>query len=209
MRNPIISLPGLLLLGACVTVGSLAQATKDRSIRVVLQTELGEIELALDATHAPITTANFLKYVDGRLYDGGMFRRTVKLSNQPDNEIRIEVIQASMDPARVKEEFPPIPLERTSQTGLKHGSGVISMARDRPDTATSDFFICINDQPSLDFGGKRNPDGQGFAAFDRVVRGMDVVRRIQDSPADGQALNPPVKILKAFRKDSRPPRIRP
>ena len=200
MRNPSIWLPGVLL-GACITVGPLAQGTKDRSIRVVLQTELGEIELALDATHAPITTANFLKYVDRGLYDGGVFHRTVRVSNQPENKVRIEVIQASIDPARAKEELSPIPLERTSQTGLKHRNGMISMARDGPNTATSDFFICINDQPSLDFGGKRNPDGQGFGAFGQVVRGMDVVRRIQNSPADGQTLKPPVKILKAFRRD--------
>jgi peptidyl-prolyl cis-trans isomerase A (cyclophilin A) len=75
------------------------------------------------------------------------------------------------------------------------------MARDGPDTATSDFFICIGDQPSLDFGGKRNPDGQGFAAFGRVVRGMDVVRKIQTAPANGQTLTPPVKILRALRKN--------
>lgn len=201
MRNPSISLPGIFLFATCFTVGGLAQATKDRTVRVVLQTELSEIELALDVTQAPVTTANFLKYVDRGLYDGGVFHRTVKLSNQPDNKVRIEVIQAGMNPARVKEEFPPIPLERTSQTGLKHLDGAISMARDGPDTATSDFFFCINDQPSLDFGGKRNPDGQGFAAFGHVVRGMDVVRRIQNSPADGQTLKPPVRILKAFRRN--------
>jgi peptidyl-prolyl cis-trans isomerase A (cyclophilin A) len=82
---------------------------------------------------------------------------------------------------------------------LKHKDGTISMARDGPDTATSDFFICLGDQPELDFGGKRNPDGQGFAAFGRVVNGMDVVRKIQAAPAEGQALKPPVKVLKATR----------
>jgi peptidyl-prolyl cis-trans isomerase A (cyclophilin A) len=87
-----------------------------------------------------------------------------------------------------------VPLERTSVTGLRHLDGTLSMARDGPDTATSDFFICIGDQPSLDFGGKRNPDGQGFAAFGHVVGGMDVVRRIQAAPADGQSLTPPVRI---------------
>jgi peptidyl-prolyl cis-trans isomerase A (cyclophilin A) len=75
------------------------------------------------------------------------------------------------------------------------------MARDGPDTATSDFFICIGDQPELDFGGKRNPDGQGFAAFGRVVKGMDVVKKIQGAEADGQTLKPPVKIVKVKRLD--------
>lgn len=200
MRKPWISLPSVLLFGSCFAFGSHAQSTKDGAVRVILGTELGEIELALDATHAPVTTANFLKYVDRGLYDGGVFHRTVRLDNQPNNKIRIEVVQAGINPARAKEELPPISLERTSQTGLKHVNGTVSMARDGPDTATSDFFVCIKDQPSLDFGGKRNPDGQGFAAFGRVVRGMDVVRKVQNAPADGQTLKPPVKILKAFRK---------
>jgi peptidyl-prolyl cis-trans isomerase A (cyclophilin A) len=178
-----------------------AAEAPDASVHVVLETELGEIELALDAVHAPVTTANFLRYVDRGLYDGGVFHRTVTPANQPNNRIRIEVIQAGIDPARAKEDGAPIPLERTSQTGIRHVDGAISMARDGPDTATSDFFICIGDQPSLDFGGKRNPDGQGFAAFGHVVRGMDVVRRIQAAPANGQTLTPPVKILKAVRKN--------
>ena len=168
-------------------------------VHVVLMTERGEIELELDAVHAPLTTANFLRYVDHRLYDGGVFHRTVTLDNQPANQIKIEVIQGGINPAREKEDGPAIVLERTRETGLKHVTGTISMARDRPETATSDFFICINDQPELDFGGRRNPDGQGFAAFGRVVRGLDVVRAIQKSPANGQKLTPAVLITRAFR----------
>jgi peptidyl-prolyl cis-trans isomerase A (cyclophilin A) len=100
----------------------------------------------------------------------------------------------------MKDEFPPIKLERTRDTGLAHKDGTISMARDGPDTATSDFFVCIGDQPELDFGGKRNPDGQGFAAFGKVVKGMEVVKKIQAAPAEEQALKPPVKIIKIRRK---------
>ncbi len=170
------------------------------TIHVIIQTEMGEIELALDAKNAPITTANFLRYVDGGLYNGGRFHRTVTPSNQPDNKIKIEVIQAGTDPARSTEGFPPITLERTNKTGIRHLDGTVSMGRLGPDTATSDLFICIGDQPSLDFGGMRNPDGQGFAAFGRVVRGMDIARKIQKSPADGQNLTPPIKIIKVFRK---------
>jgi peptidyl-prolyl cis-trans isomerase A (cyclophilin A) len=99
----------------------------------------------------------------------------------------------------VRPGFEPIRLERTRDTGLRHQDGTVSMARAEPDTATSDFFVCIGDQPELDFGGQRNPDGQGFAAFGRVVKGMDVVRRIQLAPADGQTLTPPVSILSAGR----------
>jgi peptidyl-prolyl cis-trans isomerase A (cyclophilin A) len=169
--------------------------------QVLIQTELGEIEVEVDAERAPVTAENFLKYVDAGQYDGGRFHRAVKLKpdNQPDKQIKIEVIQAGVNPEKEKQGFPPIKLERTSVTGLKHKNGVISMARDGADTATSDFFICIGDQPELDFGGKRNPDGQGFAAFGRVVKGMDVARKIQQAPVVGQRLAPPVKIIKIKR----------
>ena len=109
------------------------------------------------------------------------------------------MIQGAASAGREKEYFPAIPLERTSVTGLSHVDGALSMARDGPDTARDEFFICIGPQPSLDFGGARNPDGQGFAVFGRVTSGMDIVRRIQMSPAEGQRLTPPVKILRAKR----------
>ena len=168
-------------------------------MRVVLQTEKGAIELELDAARAPHTVRNFLAYVDAGLYDGGVFHRTVKPDNQPNNAVKIEVIQGGADPAREAAFLPPIPLERTRVTGLRHLDGTLSMARDTPDSAQGDFFICIGAQPELDFGGKRNPDGQGFAAFGRVVKGMDVVRAIQQAPASGQQLVPPVRILRAAR----------
>ncbi len=160
-------------------------------IVVRLTTALGEIDLEIDAVHAPLSAANFLRYVDAGRYDGGRFHRTVRPDTETRKEVPIEVIQGGVAPGREKEDFPPIPLERTSVTGLKHRDGTLSMARDAPDTATSDFFLCVGDQPLLDFGGARNPDGQGFAAFGRVVRGMDVVRQIQAAPARGQALTPP------------------
>jgi peptidyl-prolyl cis-trans isomerase A (cyclophilin A) len=169
-------------------------------VRVTIQTELGNIELAVDSAHAPATSANFLRYVDAGRYEGGVFHRTVTPSNQPTNAVKIEVIQWSAAPRAGRDAFAPIELERTSVTGLKHVDGTISMARAGPNTATSDVFICIGDQPSLDFGGARNPDGQGFAAFGRVLAGMDVVRRIQASPANGQTLTPPIRILNIVRK---------
>jgi peptidyl-prolyl cis-trans isomerase A (cyclophilin A) len=175
------------------------ERVKPRVVRVSVETDKGEIRLELYPDRAPVTVANFLRYVDGKFYDGGRFHRTVKPDNQPDNRVRIEVVQAGVNPKRAADEFRPIKLERTRDTGLKHLNGTISMARDGPDTATSDFFICIADQPELDFGGKRNPDGQGFAAFGRVVRGMDVVKKIQAAPADGQVLRPAIKIRKVRR----------
>ena len=172
---------------------------KPTAVQVLIQTEKGNIEIELNPAQAPVTVANFLRYVDGKYYDGGRFHRTVTLDNQPDNKIKIEVIQAGIDPDKAKKELEPIKLERTRDTKISHKNGTISMARDGPDTATSDFFICIGNQPELDFGGKRNPDGQGFAAFGRVTKGMDVVKKIQAAPAEGQTLSPPVKILKVTR----------
>jgi len=168
--------------------------------RVRIETEHGAIVVELDS-RAAASAANFLRYVDGRFYDGGRFHRTVTTApdNQPQNTVKIDVIQAGADPRREAESFAPIALERTQASGVLHVDGAISMARDGPDSATSDFFICVGAQPELDFGGKRNPDGQGFAAFGRVVEGMDVVRRIHVAPAEGQTLNPPVKILTARR----------
>ncbi len=172
----------------------LSLVASQASVRVLIETELGEIEVEVDAARAPGTAANFLRYVDAQSYDGGQFHRTVTLENQPQNDVKIEVVQASVAEAKEKDERDPIPLERTSATGLSHREGTISMARGEPDSATSSFFICIGDQPELDFGGKRNPDGQGFAAFGKVVRGMDVVRKIQASPHEEQRLAPPVRI---------------
>ena len=177
-----------------------AGAQQPGTVRVIIQTELGNIELAVDSARAPRTAANFLRYVDAGRYEGGRFHRTVTMANQPTNNVKIEVIQWSAAPRGEREAFPAIELERTSVTGLKHLDGTISMARGGPNTATSDVFICIGDQPSLDFGGARNPDGQGFAAFGQVVSGMDIVRRIQASPANGQSLTPPVRIINIVRK---------
>ncbi|TDI37287.1 MAG: peptidylprolyl isomerase [Acidobacteria bacterium] len=170
-------------------------------VHVIIDTEHGEIEVAIDPEHAPGTSANFLRYLDAGHYDGGQFHRTVTMQNQPNNDVKIEVIQASVNAAKGEEGFGAIPLERTTTTRLEHKDGAISMARGEPDSATSSFFFCIGDQPELDFGGKRNPDGQGFAAFGMVVRGMDVVKKIQMSPHEEQRLEPPVRIRSIRRRD--------
>ncbi|MBC8063453.1 MAG: peptidylprolyl isomerase, partial [Chlorobia bacterium] len=161
---------------------------------VIIRTEMGNIELELYPHKAPKTVANFLRYVRAGRYKGGLFHRTVTMGNQPDKKIKIEVIQGGPNPKSGKD-LAPIKLERTNKTGVKHTDGAISMARASIDSATSDFFICIGDQPELDFGGKRNPDGQGFAAFGRVVKGMDIVMKIQASPFKDQTLTPKIKIL--------------
>jgi cyclophilin family peptidyl-prolyl cis-trans isomerase len=167
--------------------------------QVSIQTAIGAIEVELDTLRAPVTVTNFLRYVHEGLYSDGEFHRTVTLENQPTNNVKIQVIQATANPAKTNAFFPPIALERTRESGLRHIDGAISMARAEPDSAQADFFICIGDQPELDFGGHRNPDGQGFAVFGRVISGMQVVRKIHERPAAGQKLTPPVRIQRAVR----------
>ena len=181
----------LSLLTVCMSYGQ---------VTVIIETTEGDIVVEVDTVAAPITAANFLRYVDAGSYQGGTFYRTVRMDNQPDNLIRIEVIQGGANADKEGDSFQPIVLERTDQTGILHRDGVISMARDGPDSATHSIFICIGDQPSLDFGGQRNPDGQGFAAFGRVVDGMDVVVRIQSGAADGQSLLEPIIIDRVVRQ---------
>ena len=167
--------------------------------RIQIDTALGSITVELDAGRAPVTTKNFLRYVLEGFYSDGKFYRTVTDINQPEDPIKIAVIQGMAKLERLEEVYDPIPLEATRETGLRHLDGTISMARLGPDTATQSFFICVGDQPELDFGGRRNPDGQGFAAFGRVVEGMDLVREIHAMPADGQSLDPPLSIQRAVR----------
>ena len=170
---------------------------------VRIDTALGTIDLAIDTKNAPVTSANFLKYVDGGFYDGGRFHRATRADNyvpKPPNRPLLEIVQADVNPARSKQRFPAIPLERTSRTGLEHVVGTVSMPRgDTADSAVSGFFICLNDQPSLDHGGMRFDDGQGAAAFGRVVAGLDVARAIQQRPVKQQALDPPIEIKRAYR----------
>jgi peptidyl-prolyl cis-trans isomerase A (cyclophilin A) len=186
-----------LVLAFAIALAALTQDAKP--VRVLIETDAGEIEAEIDTARAPITAANFLKYVDAGFFDGGRFFRTVRPDNQVDKPVKIAVIQASGSRERSAERFAPIPLERTSVTGVSHKDGTLSMARAAPNTARESFSICVGDQPSLDFGGARHPDGQGFAAFGHVVRGMDVVRKIQMSPATGETLTPAIAILKIRR----------
>ena len=163
-------------------------------MQVIIHTHVGDITVELFAHAAPHTVANFVRYVQAGAYTQGSFWRTVVVDpdNQPDNEIKIDVIQATCRPDF--EKFNAIAMEQTGTTGLTHRDGTISMARFAPDSAQADFFICIGDQPELDQGGRRNPDGWGFAAFGQVISGMDVVRQIQRQPYHAQRLTPAVSI---------------
>jgi peptidyl-prolyl cis-trans isomerase A (cyclophilin A) len=190
-----------------ILVAAASQApTPQPNVIVVFDTEKGTIEVEVDSMHAPATAANFLKYVDAGFYDGGSVNRSVRPDNTVRHDVEIQVIQFQIDAARRREQFPPIPIERTTVTGLRHVDGALSMARSSPDTATASFSIVIGDQPEMNFGGRRNADGQGFAAFGRVTRGMDVVKAIQESPTGSEgpygteSLMPPIRIIKAHRR---------
>jgi len=193
-----LSIPAVL----CFSVVSSERATAaEKPVLVVFETDAGNITIEVDTVHAPNTSANFLKYVDAGLYDGASFYRTVRPDTETNKDNPINVIDGDLDRSRNADKFPPIPLERTSVTGLKHLAGTVSAGRNRAaDSAQSEVFICIEDTPSLDFGGMRNADGQGFAAFGKVVDGMDVVKKIWMMPAEKQRLVTPVKINKARRK---------
>ena len=171
---------------------------------VAIETSIGTIDVEVDATRAPITAANFLRYVDAKMYDGGRFHRAVRMDNQVRKDVMIQVIQGGRGPEQAKsvKGFGTIPLERTSVTMLKHVDGAISMARgNTADSASSDFFLCVGDNPSLDFGGARAADGQGFAAFGRVVRGMEIVRKIQGGATnDREQLVAPIAIVRIYRR---------
>ncbi len=184
-----------MLLLLVYNAPSFARDEPDSAATVIIHTELGDIRAVLYMKHAPVTCANFMKYVGLFGKEGGTFYRTVTPENQPDNKIKIEVIQGGFNPDQIDTAgIRPVLLERTSKTGLSHKDGTLSMARNSTDSGSTEFFICIGDQPELDYGGMRNPDGQGFAAFGRVVSGMEIVRLIQHSPANGQTLTPPVLI---------------
>ena len=163
---------------------------------IAIKTEFGDITAELYADKAPITVANFLHYITENKVHNPTFYRVVRTDpdNQPDKDVKIQVLQGGLTDVP-DEELPKIKHETTKMTGVLHKDGVLSMARDEPGTATHHFSICIGDQPELDFGGKRNPDGQGFAAFGKVIKGMDVVKKIHEQPAEGQSLKPKVKML--------------
>lgn len=181
----------------------MSPALQAQPVTVVFETTMGEIVIEVNVARAPLTSANFLRYVDEGWYDEGRFHRTVRPDTETNATHPIQVIQAGRKRGPGPG-WPPVALERTRDTGLLHADGAVSMARvaGRPDSAGSDFFIAIGAQPSLDFGGARNTDGQGFAVFGRVVGGMDVVKKIQAAPvrAGTQTLEPVITIIKARRR---------
>ena len=188
----------LVLLPLITTLSGCGGDGSQPNPRVLMRTELGDIEIEVYMDKAPVTAANFMRYARENRFRGATFYRTVTMDNQPDKDVKIEVVQGGLgeDPEGLA--LPPIEHETTERTGVLHRDGTLSMARSSPGTAGSEIFICIGDQPELDFGGRRNPDGQGFAAFGQVVEGMEVVRAIQTQPAEGQLLSPEIRILEVI-----------
>jgi peptidyl-prolyl cis-trans isomerase A (cyclophilin A) len=170
--------------------------------RVVIETPLGDITAVIESEYAPLTSRHFLKNVDNEIYanNRGTFYRVVRPDNQPINPVHIEVIQGGIDRETGDLSTDFVPHENTRDTGIQHRNGTLSMAREEPGSANTEFFICIGAQPELDFGGKRNPDGKGFAAFGKITSGMKIVRQIQKLKDKQQYLENAVPILNIRRK---------
>lgn len=182
-------------IATLMAMGSPAIAS-DARVRTRVDTPLGAFVIEVNPAVAPVTVANYLAYVDqGLLQHPWVYRIVTRANQTPDTGHKIEVVQWGLNlPDDAQPLLPPIAHETTQQTGLRHRDGTVSMARDQPGTATAEFFICIGDQPELDYGGGRNPDGQGFAAFGQVVQGMDVVRALHRRGGADQWLKPPIAL---------------
>lgn len=173
-------------------------ATGHPQVKIV--TTAGTIVVELYEDKAPKTVAAFLKLVDDEVYDQGSFYRVWNLRNQPSDAEKAELVQGGLwNRRRKRPELPTIPHESTNITGLLHENGTISMARNEPGTASSEFFICIEKQPGLDYGGKNNADGQGYAPFGKVIKGMEVVLQIFHDTDIDQYIDPPVPFIKVRR----------
>jgi len=191
----------VLVVAALTLAATRPRAAGEAAVRTRVETDAGAFVVEVDPAVAPITVAHFLAHVDRGLLDGGAIYRIVTLANQaPDTAHKIEVVQWGRgrpdgDPAPL----PPIAHETTRQTGLRHLDGTVSMARAQPGSATAEYFVCIGDQPELDFGGGRNPDGQGFAAFGRVTQGREVVQALHGRGGAKQFLDEPVPVRSVRR----------
>ncbi len=179
----------------------------DKSPNVILETSLGAIEIEVYPEKAPLSAGDFLNYVDRKYYHGQGFYRVVRADNDP-RQMGMSLIQGGR--LNIESIGAPIAHETTKMTGLRNNAGSVAIAREEPGTGSAAFFfINIDDNNFLDEGGERNPDGQGYAVFGKVVAGMDVVKKIQaldvaqesdDERTQGQFLKEPVIISKAFRK---------
>jgi peptidyl-prolyl cis-trans isomerase A (cyclophilin A) len=184
----------LIFLGAC-------SGPSHQNPHISIRTEAGDIEIELYPGKAPKTVAAFLSYVDSGFYKNSYFYRVLNDDNQPSDAPKSELIQGGIWKTNYKKasSLAGIEHETTQQTGILHTDGTLSLARQEPGTATTEFFICVGDQPGFDYGGENNPDKQGYAAFGRVVKGMAVVRAIYKKDENNQSFEPPVLIVNIRR----------
>jgi len=169
-------------------------STTEKDTIIEMNTVYGTICVKLFVKEALTTYNNFLRFIDEHRYKDFHFYRTVTMSNQPMSNIKIEVIQGGLGFEKHPLELPPILHETTNATGIKHMNGTISMARIEPGSASSEIFICINDQPELNYRGRRNIDAQGFAAFGKVIKDLNVLKEIHSLPPKDQFLNKELKV---------------
>ena len=190
----------IFLLGSVCTYFSCTHK-KYKEPTIKIETNFGDITVELYPGKAPKTVAAFLSYVDSGYFKNGSFYRVLKEEDQPSNSFKSNLIQGGIWQTQNKKQtaLPGIAHETTKQTGVLHKNGAISLARTAPGTANTEFFIVIGDQPAYDYGGSANPDGQGFAAFGKVIKGMDVVKQIHEQPDNQTSFTPPLAISNIVR----------
>jgi peptidyl-prolyl cis-trans isomerase A (cyclophilin A) len=167
---------------------------------VIIHTGYGDIEVELYPAKAPKTVAAFLAYIDSGIYKNSSFYRVLKAEEMP-TDFNTGIIQGGIYQSKSDKigKIKPIPHESTLQTGLSHTNGIISFASVGAGTATTEFFICIGDQSALDAGRRGTSDGQGFAAFGKVFKGMDIVRKIQNLNSHGDRFDEKIEITNIER----------
>jgi peptidyl-prolyl cis-trans isomerase A (cyclophilin A) len=186
------------LLAAFIYMLSACNSPAYKNPHVEIETTFGDIEIELYPGQAPATVAAFLSYIDSGYYKNAAFYRVLRDDEQPTDAPKAELIQGGIWKTNYKlsASLPGIKHESTAQTKILHKNGTISLARQGPGTGNTEFFICIGDQPGFDFGGANNPDGQGYAAFGKVVKGMDVIKSIYNAPETDGEFDPLVYIFK-------------
>lgn len=198
---------GILTAGLSLLLFSACSPSVDNSPNIILETQAGQIEIEVYPDKAPLSAGDFLNYVDRKYYNGQGFYRVVRADNDP-RAMGMSLIQGGR--LDLQQVGGPIAHESTKQTGLRNDAGSVAIAREEPGTGSAAFFfINVGNNNFLDHGGERNPDGQGYAVFGKVVQGMDIVKNIQngesqgsvdDERVQGQYLTKPVMIIKAYRK---------
>ena len=174
-------------------------STNYKNPHVRIETRLGDIELELYPDQAPQSVAAFLSYVDSGFYKNASFYRVLNADNQSMDAAKAELIQGGLYRSKIRPNLKGIPHETTDKTKILHKNGTVSLARLEPGSATTEFFICVGDQAGFDYGGENNPDKQGYAAFGKVVKGMDIVMKIYGRNESVQYFDPPIDIYNIKR----------